>query len=122
MRIPFVAGVMAVGVGMLSLSAAGPPVRCGIEMRNVLLRAGDGVALHIRLLDGEFVSRSPDRPPIFDDAGSYTVRLRSADIAMDAASINALMRRSLASHPAPISDVTVTLAAGAMQIKGKLRK
>ena len=38
MRIPFAAGVMAVGAGVLSVFAAEPPVRCGIEMRNVLLR------------------------------------------------------------------------------------
>jgi hypothetical protein len=103
------------------LSADGP-LRCGIEMRNVSLRAAEGVTLQIRALDGEFVSRAAGQPPVFDDPASYDIHLRSADLAIDAASLTGLMRQALAAHPAPIHDVTVTLADGLLHASGKLHK
>ncbi len=103
------------------LSANGA-VHCGIEMRNVALHAGDGIILHVRALDGEFVSHSPSQPPVFDDPKSYTVRMRSADIAIDTASLNALLRQALAARPSPISDVTLALEDGKLRAKGKLHK
>lgn len=91
-------------------------------MRNVSLHAADGVVLQVRALDGEFISRAAGQPPVFDDPHSYTLRMRSADIALDAASLNALFRQSLASRPSPLSDVTITIENGLLHAKGKLRK
>ena len=91
-------------------------------MRNVLLHAADGVILQVRTLDGEFISRGPGQPPVFDDPKSYTVKLRGADISMDVASLNTLLRQSLAARPSPLKDVTVTLEDGALKAKGKLDK
>jgi hypothetical protein len=104
------------------LSAADGAVHCGIEMRNVALHAAADVVLHVRTLDGEFISRAAGQPPVFDDPQSYTVHLRSADIAIDTAALNALLRRSLAARPTPISDVTVSLEDGRLLAKGKLHK
>lgn len=116
------ASFSALVLACATIVSANGAVRCGIEMRNVALHAGDGIILHVRALDGEFVSRAPGQPPVFDDPQSYIVRMRSADISMDAASLNALLRQSLASHPSPLRDVTVTLAEGVLQAKGKLQK
>lgn len=91
-------------------------------MRNVTLHTAEDVVLHVRALDGEFVSRAPGQPPVFDDPQSYTVNLRKADVSMDTPSLNALLRRTLEARPAPIHDVTVTIADGLLQIKGKLQK
>ena len=106
----------------MNLLAAPAPVRCGIEMRNVALRAADGVVLNIRALDGEFVSRAPGEPPVFDDPSSYIVRLRTADIAMDANALNAMLRRALAEKRTPLSDVTIELNEGRLHATGKLHK
>lgn len=118
---------MVVGASLLlgltlSGAAANGPIRCGIEMRNVNLRAPGGVVLQIRVLDGEFVSRHPGHPPVFDDPASYVVKLRAADLALDEASLNALLRGALAAHPSPIDGVAVTLKDGLLQAKGKLHK
>ena len=103
-----------------TLSAA--PVRCGIEMRNVRLHVADGVVLEVRALDGEFISRSDTAPPIFDDPKSYTLRLKSADMQLDAASLTNLFRQSQASRPSPLSDVTIAIEGGELRASGKLKK
>ena len=85
-------GAAGAAMTTITLAAANGPIRCGIEMRHVALRAADGVVLNIGALDGEFVARAPGEPPVFDDPSSYVVRLRSADIAMDANALNAMLR------------------------------
>src|SRR5262245_6312258 len=102
---------------------AASPIRCGIEMRRVALHVAEGVVLQVANLDGEFVSHSAATPPVFDDPQSYTLKLRSADIAMDAASLTNLLRqRAFASPKSPLHDVDVSIEAGVMHVKGRLRK
>lgn len=115
-------GAAGAAATSMNLVAATGPIRCGTEMRNVALRAADGVVLHIGALDGEFVARAPGEPPVFDDPSSYFVRIRSADIAMDGNALNAMLRLALAEKQTPISDVTITLSEGRMHAKGKLHK
>lgn len=117
--------VFAVGVLVFApvVSGSGPaPVRCGVEMRNVLLHVTEGAVLQVRSLDGEFVSRLRGRPPVFDDPRSYTLRVRDADLAMDGPSLTSLLRQALAAHPAPIHDVRLTIENGALHAAGKLQK
>src|SRR6478672_10568187 len=80
MRRLLMLGAAGAAMTTITLAAANGPIRCGIEMRHVALRAADGVVLNIGALDGEFVARAPGEPPVFDDPSSYVVRLRSADI------------------------------------------
>jgi hypothetical protein len=92
-------------------------------MRNVALHVADGVVLAVRSLDGELVSRVPGQPPVFDDPRSYTLRLRAADLAMDAASLTRLLEQQMSDvKDAPIRDVRVTILDGVMGAKGKLHK
>jgi hypothetical protein len=107
---------------VVALAAAGAPIRCGIEMRNVGLRVGEGVVLQVRTLEGEFVSRSSTSPPVFDDPQSYIVRIRSADLSIDAGSLTTLLRASLANRPSPLRDVTITIERGMLEARGKLHK
>jgi hypothetical protein len=91
-------------------------------MRNVALHVSEGVVLEVRSLDGEFLSHSPVDPPIFDDPRSYTLRLRAADLAMDGASLTALLQLALATHPSPLREVRVTIENGELHAAGKLQK
>jgi len=122
MRASSLAAALLVSLLFPALHAADGPVHCGIEMRNVLLHVAEGVILQVRTLDGEFISRGAGQPPVFDDPNSYTVKLRGADISMDAASLNALMRQSLATNPSPLKDVTIAIENGALKASGKLQK
>ncbi|HEY7500733.1 MAG TPA: hypothetical protein VH740_19580 [Vicinamibacterales bacterium] len=108
--------------------ASGPPsekadqvVRCGIDMRNVSLHAADGIVLAVRTLDGELAGRSASSPPGFDNPGSYVLRIQSAEISMDAASLTTLMRTVFA-QPSPVKDLEISIAQGELVQKGKLRK
>src|SRR4051812_17912361 len=107
---------------LLGISAAPAPIHCGIEMHNVALHVADGVVMSVTTLTGEFVSQSTANPPVFDDPSSYTLRVKSADVAMDAVSLTGLLRQALARHPSPLSDVTLTIENGRLQAKGKLHK
>ena len=91
-------------------------------MRNVALHLADGVILDVRTLDGEFVSRSRTEPPVFDDPGSYTLRMRAASVSMNGASLTNMIRQGLASRPSPLKDVTITIENGELRAKGKLQK
>ena len=107
---------------MVDLAAAPQPIRCGVEMRNVSLHLADGVVLSVAFLNGEFVSRSAAEPPVFDDPTSYTLRMKTGDLAIDAASLTSLIRSTLARHPSPLKDVTVTFEEGRLRAKGTLDK
>jgi hypothetical protein len=121
MRKTTLACLLAILAVDASVSATGP-IRCGIEMRNVALHLADGVVLGVTSLNGEFVSRSAAEPPIFDDPKSYTLRMKVADVTMDAASLTALLKQTLASNPSPLSNVTLTIEDGRVRAKGTLKK
>jgi hypothetical protein len=118
-------GTVVVALTALSGSAVrqAPEVHCGIEMRNVALHVADGVVLHVRSLNGEFISRKRGVPPVFDDPQSYTLRLRTADLSMDAASLtNLLNQRAFGAPTSPVRDLRVTIEKGALKVGGKLHK
>ena len=92
-------------------------------MRNVALHVADGVVLHVRSLNGEFISRKRGAPPVFDDPQSYTLRLQTADLAMDAASLTNLLNQHAFGTPnSPVRDLRVTIEKGALKVGGKLHK
>ena len=131
MRWPRGATVSLMGattLGWMTLGSSGgvaqepAPVRCGVEMRNVRLHLADDVVLAVRALDGEFISQARGVPPVFDDPRSYTLRMKSADLAMDTASLTALVTRALGSGTAPVRDVAVSIEKGALQVRGTLKK
>ncbi len=97
------------------------PVRCGIDMRNVSLHVAEGIVLSVRSLDGQLDGRSASTPPVFDDPSSYTLRIQTAEISMEAASLTALMRRVFA-PPSPLTDLQIAIEQGEIVQRGKLRK
>jgi hypothetical protein len=105
----------------LSGAPADEPVRCGIDMRNVLLNVSEGIVLRVDTLEGELVSRAAGTPPIFDNPDSYVMRIKSARTAIDATSLNALMAR-VVTGASPIKDLKITIANGEITQTGKLHK
>jgi hypothetical protein len=96
--------------------------RCGIEMRNVRMRVADDIVLAVRALDGELVSRARGAAPVFDDPQSYSLRLRTADVEMDGASLTALLGRALAAPASPVRDARVTIEDDGLHVRGTLKK
>jgi len=114
---------VAIGITTPAPRAADAPIRCGVEMRNVRLHVADGVVLAVRALDGEFIAGKAGVPPTFDDPRSYTLRVRSADLALDMASLTALLATQAFSAPgSPVHDVVVSVERGALTVHGTLKK
>jgi hypothetical protein len=103
--------------------SARAPIRCGIAMRHVALHVADGVVLDVTSLDGELVSQKAGQPPVFDDPGSYVLRMRTADATMNAASLTTLVRqRTAAGGDDRLRDLQLAIEEGALKISGKLHK
>jgi hypothetical protein len=90
-------------------------------MRNVVLHVAEDIVLRVRTLDGELVATRPGSPPVFDNPGSYTLRLKAAEMSIDTAGLNALMARVLEGQSS-IKDLELSIADGQIVQKGTLRK
>ena len=92
-------------------------------MRNVRLHLDEGIVLAISRLRGVMVSRSAGTPPVFDDSNSYVLRLQTATMSMDVASLQNLMNRYVFAYQgSPLKDLTVQVEDGRLKMKGKLHK
>jgi hypothetical protein len=80
----------------MSGSADAPAVET--EMRNVDLHLTRDVVLHVRSLRGRFVAEGTRQAPYLDDPRSYSVTVDNGEVAVDLASLNALMTRALVGH------------------------
>ena len=99
------------------------PLDVQLDMRNVRLHLDEGIVLAVSRLRGVMVSRSPGTPPVFDDSNSYVLRLQTATLSMDMASLQNLMNRYVFAYEgSPLKDVTVQVEEGRLKMKGKLRK
>lgn len=97
-------------------------VNVQIEMKNVRLHADEGIILDVSRLRGIMVSKT-NGPPVFDDQRSYTLRLQTAEISMDMASLQNLMNRHVFAYDgSPIKDLTIAAEGGRLRLKGKLKK
>jgi len=99
----------------------GQPVQT--EMRNVNYHASPWVTLNILKLRGEMQSKKPGRPPIFEDKGSFLLKIRSAEIGMSAESLSGLLNKHVFAYPgSPIEKVEVSIEPDRIIQKGVLRK
>ena len=69
------------------------------EMRNIHFEIAPGVVLNIARLRGALLPIGPDRPPILDDKHSFTLRIASAEISIDTASLGNLLTNHVFAYP-----------------------
>ncbi len=86
-------------------------------MHNVDLHLQAGVTLHIRDLRGTFEPAPKREVPYLDDTKSYTVTVESGVVAIDLASLNALMTRTLADDNSNVDKLKISV-----DDKGDLRQ
>ena len=92
------------------------------EMRNVDLHLTNDVAVHVRSLRGRFVAQGSRQAPYLDDPRSYSVTVDSGEVAVDLASLNALMTRALVGH-SNVRGLQVSIDAdGLLRQKGTVSK
>jgi len=119
--------ILIVCAVQLSLSATArlSPLPAGVqlEMKNVRLHVDEGIVLDVTRLRGVMVSRSADRPPVFDDQNSYVLHLQVAEMSMDMPSLQNLMNRHVFAYQgSPLKNVVVEPDGARLKMKGKLHK
>ena len=94
-----------------------------IQMRNVDFLLASDIVLEIHALRGQLRPTRPEEPVTFDNPASFTVDIASAEVAVSAASLTALMNSYvLAYEDAPIQHVSVAIDKGRLILKGSVRK
>lgn len=89
-------------------SARPGPQPVEVEMNNVDLRVADDITLHVRHLRGRFVPTAGKEIPYLDDKQSYSVAIDSGEIAMEMASLNVLMNRTLTQGDSNVEKVQIS--------------
>jgi hypothetical protein len=93
------------------------------EFRNVNFHLAPGLVLGIRRLSGDLVSRTPGEPVVFDDKTSFAIRLVSAEVALDTASLERLMNDYVfAYRGAPLRAMRFSTAGSQLRLSGILHK
>jgi hypothetical protein len=91
-------------------------------MHNVHLHMTDHVMLRVHDLRGRFVPTGAGAPNL-DDSSSYVVEVDAGEVAIDEASLNAIMNEHVfTGHKPPVKDLEVTIEDGLVRQKGKLDK
>lgn len=90
-------------------------------MRNVNYRVDADIVMRLRYLIGSLVPAHEDSMPVLDQPGSFSIRIASAEIALDTASLSQLLNRYVFGYRgAPISDLRITVEGDHLKQHGKL--
>ncbi|HMA17352.1 MAG TPA: hypothetical protein VKS03_02845 [Thermoanaerobaculia bacterium] len=109
----------------LEIAASATPAdgTVDVEMRNVDFRVDEFVVLRIRRLVGTLVSTRSGSPPVFDDKNSFVLRIKSGEIAIDAAGLSAIMNRyAFAAPDAPMKEISIEIRGDGIRQRARLRK
>jgi hypothetical protein len=120
MRSTYLAIVALSAAAFMRGNADAPAVEA--EMRNVDLHLTGAVALQIRTLRGRFVAEGTRPAPYLDDPRSYSVTVDNGEVAVDLASLNALMTRALVGH-SNVRGLQISIDAdGSLRQKGTVSR
>jgi hypothetical protein len=96
--------------------------RVQVQMSNVDLHVTSDITLHVRRLQGAFVSRARGAPYL-DDKRSYSVAVDSGEVAVDLASLNAAVNRALGDDRSNVDQLRLAIAGdGTLRQKGVIDK
>ena len=115
MRAILVALLAAALASCANVEASRQPV--DVEMRNVDLHLPDNVTLHVRHLRGQFVPARRSAVPYLDDTSSYQVLVDTGEVAVDVASLSAILTRTLGGGQSNVRKLKVSV-----DDKGQLRQ
>jgi len=94
-----------------------------LQMKNVNFRLAKDIALEVGTLRGQLRRTNPNVPVTFDDSASFIVEIDSAEVAITAASLTALLNSYVLAYPgAPIKHVEVTIKGDRFIQKGMIHK
>ena len=121
MRVMSIALVCSAMLACARAEASRQPVE--VEMSNVDLHVTANITLHIRHLRGRFEPEGTRDSPYLDDKNSYAVAVDSGVVAIDLASLNALMTETLAGDRSNVDNIKVGIdESGNLKQKGTIDK
>jgi hypothetical protein len=88
-----------------------------VDMANVDLHVSADVTLHVKRLQGSFVPVRGD-VPYLDDKQSYAVAVDRGQVAIDLASLNALMARAMGGGKSNVDKLRVSIKDGELHEQG----
>src|SRR6185503_18374980 len=116
--------LVLLGLAMLSCAraeASRQPVE--VEMRNVDLHVTADITLHVTHLRGRFEPVGRRDVPYLDDKTSYAVNVDTGVVAIDIASLNALMTRTMADDGSNVDKLKISVDdKGDLKQKGVINK
>ena len=117
-----------VAIALLASAAqAGPSVSrdssVELQIRNVDFLLARDISLGIRSLRGRLRRTRPDVPVTFDDGNTFVVDVDSAQVAISAASMTALLNSYVLAYPgSPIKNVRLTVEGNRVIQRGTVHK
>jgi len=91
------------------------------QMRNVTYHFSDTVVVEIKSLNGELVPLGKNEFPIFDDKNSFSLRISTAEMAIDSSNLANLLNSYVFARPhSPLTGLSVIVEKGRVKVKGKL--
>jgi hypothetical protein len=110
---------LVLALALLSQPQTAPAV--GIEMRNVRLHVASDAILDVKWLKGRLRSTSA-HPPVFDDQNSFTMEVDDGEMAVDAASLTALVNRAFEYKGSALSNLRIGFEGDHLVQHGTLKK
>jgi hypothetical protein len=104
-----------------TVEASRPSVE--VDMRNVDLHITPQIDLQVRHLRGRFVAVGARSAPYLDDPNSYAVAVDTGEVAVDLASLNAIVNRALERARSNVRRVAISVDdKGQLRQKGVVKK
>jgi hypothetical protein len=88
-----------------------------VDMANVDLHVDKDVTLHVKQLRGSFVPIQREAPYL-DDKKSYSVAVDTGEVAIDLATLNTLMARSMGDGKSNVEKLHLSIEDGQLQQQG----
>ena len=94
-----------------------------VEMVNVNIHLDPELILHIRHLEGRFLSTRKGQPPNFDDRLSYIVAIDSGEVSVNMASMSHAMNTYVFGEPdAPLKNLQLSSEGSQIRQKGHIEE
>jgi hypothetical protein len=91
------------------------------QMRNVAYHFSDTVVVQIKSLNGMLVPLGKNRFPVFDDKDSFSLRISTAEMAIDSSNLASLLNSYVFARPhSPLTALSIVVEKGRVKVKGKL--
>ncbi|MGB8475608.1 MAG: hypothetical protein WCE61_16110 [Candidatus Acidiferrum sp.] len=92
-----------------------------MQMRNVTFRFSDTVEVEIKSLNGVLLPLGKNEFPNFDDKNSFKLRVSTGEIAINSSDLANVLNSYVFARPhSPLSDLSISVKKGHLNVKGKL--